>query len=144
MAELLYLARRIEEARPLLEKFRQSDTGDSRWAAMLGNLLAEAQDFENAIPLLESALEGPLPPLSARLDLGRSYLAVDEPAKAVEHLRAAASLDTDGSVHYQLSQAYQRTGMPDKAREALATYQALQARARQETQAAAALEITAP
>ena len=144
MAELLYLARRIEEARPLLEKFRQSDTGDSRWAAMLGNLLTEAQDFENAIPLLESALEGPLPPLSARLDLGRSYLAVDEPAKAVEHLRAAASLDTDGSVHYQLSQAYQRTGMRDKAREALATYQALQARARQETQAAAALEITPP
>ena len=144
MAELLYLARRIEEARPFLEKFRRSDAGDPRWAAMLGNLLAEAQDFESAIPLLESALAGPEPPLSARLDLGRSYLAIDEPAKALDHLRAAASLDTDGSVHYQLAQAYQRTGMRDQAREALATYQELQARTRQETEASAALEITAP
>ena len=144
VAELLYLARRIEEARPLLEKFHQADKGDPRWAAMLGNLLADAQDYGSAIPLLESALAAPNPPPSARLDLGRSYLAVDQPAKALDHLRAAASLDTDGSVHYQLAQAYQRTGMRDKAREALTTYQALQARTRQQTRAAAALEITAP
>jgi len=144
MAELLYLARRSAEARPLLEKFHRTDKGDPRWAAMLGNLMAEEQDFGSAIPLLESALAGPNPPQSARLDLGRSYLAVDKPEKAVEHLRAAASLDTDGSVHYQLAQAYQRTGMRDQAREALAKYQALQSRARQETRAAAALEITAP
>ena len=144
MAELLYLARRIEEARPLLEKFHGADKGDPRWAAMLGNLLADAQDFGNAIPLLESALAAPNPPQSARLDLGRSYLAVGKPEQALEHLRAAASLDTDGSVHYQLAQAYQRTGMRDQAREALAKYQALQTRTRQETRAAAALEITAP
>lgn len=144
MAELLYLARRVEEARPLLEKFHQTDKRDPRWAAMLGNLLAEAQDFRSAIPLLESALAAPNPPQSARLDLGRSYLSVDEPDKAVEHLRAAASLDSDGSVHYQLAQAYQRTGMRDQAREALTRYQALQARTSQETRAAAALEITAP
>ena len=144
MAELLYLARRVEEARPLLEKFHQTDKGDPRWAAMLGNLLAEAQDFRTAIPLLESVVAAPNPSRSARLDLGRSYLAVDEPAKALDHLRAAASLDTDGSVHYQLAQAYQRTGMRDEAREALTTYQALQARTSQETRAAAALEITAP
>ena len=144
MAELLYLARRIEEARPLLEKFYRTDKGDPRWAAMLGNLLAEAQDFGSAIPLLESALAAPNPPRSARLDLGRSYLAVDKPEEALKHLRAAASLDTDGSVHYQLAQAYQRTGMRDQAREALTKYQTLQSRARQETRAAAALEITAP
>lgn len=144
MAELLYLARRVDEARPLLEKFRQADNGDPRWAAMLGNLLADAQDYGSAIPLLESAVAAPNPPQAARLDLGRSYLAVDEPAKALDHLRAAASLDTDGSVHYQLAQAYQRTGMRDEAREALTTYQALQARTSQETRAAAALEITAP
>ena len=144
MAELLYLARRVEEARPLLEKFHQTDKGDPRWAAMLGNLLAETQDFRSAIPLLESALAAPNPPQSARLDLGRSYLAVDEPDKAVEHLRAAVSLDTDGSVHYQLAQAYQRTGMRDQAREALTKYQALRARTNEETRATAALEITAP
>lgn len=144
LAELLYLARRSAEARPLLEKFHRTDKRDPRWAAMLGNLLAEAQDFGSAIPLLESALTAPNPPRSARLDLGRSYLAVDKPEKALEHLRAAASLDTDGSVHYQLAQAYQRTGMRDQAREALAKYQALQTRTRQETRAAAALEVTAP
>ena len=144
MAELLYLARRSAEARPLLEKFHRTDKGDPRWAAMLGNLLADAQDFGNAIPLLESALAAPNPPQSARLDLGRAYLAVDKPEKALEHLRAAASLDADGSVHYQLAQAYQRTGMRDQAREALTKYQALQTRTREQTRAAAALEITAP
>lgn len=144
LAELLYLAKRIEEARPLLERFYSSDPDDPRWAAMLGNLLAEEQEYEKAVPLLQSSLALPGAPATARLDLGRSYLALDQPDEALPHLKSSLGLDTDGSIHYQLAQAFQRLGMRKQAREALAQYQALDARRRQQTEAGASLEITAP
>ena len=144
LAELLYLARRIEEARPLLRRFNDSDPNDPRWAAMLGSLLAEEQEYEMAIPLLQSSLALPGAPASVRLDLGRSYLALDQPSEALPHLKSSVGFDTDGSVHYQLAQAFQRLGMREEAREALAQYRALDARKRQQTEAGASLDITPP
>lgn len=144
LAELLYLAKRIEEARPLLERFYRLDPEAPRWAAMLGNLLAEEREYEKAVPLLQSSLALPGTPASVRLDLGRSYLALDRPDDALPHLKASLSVDTDGSIHYQLAQAFQRLGMREQAREALAQYQALNARTRQQTEAGASLEITPP
>ncbi len=144
LAELLYLAKRIEEARPLLERFYRSDPDDPRWGAMLGNLLAGEQEYEKAVPLLQSSLALTGAPATARLDLGRSYLALDQPGEALPHLQSSLGLDTDGSIHYQLAQAFQRLGMREQAREALAKYQSLDARKRQQTEAGASLEITAP
>ena len=144
LAELLFLARRIDEARPMLERFRSADSRDPRWPAMLGKLLTEEQEFDKAVPLLEAALALPNPPDSVPADLGRAYLALGKPADAIEHLQSASRRDADGSIHYQLAQAYQRLGMRDEAREALTTYRALEARSRQETAASAALEITPP
>ena len=97
-----------------------------------------------ARPLLQSSLALPGAPASARLDLGRSYLALDRPDDALPHLQSSVGLDTDGSIHYQLAQALQRLGTRDEAREALAQYQALDARVRQQTEAGAALDITPP
>ncbi len=144
MAELLYLAKRIDEARPLLERFYRSDPQDPRWAALLGNLLAEEQEYERAVPVLQSAVVLADAPATVRLDLGRSYLALDKPDEAVPHLSASLDLDADGSIHYQLAQAYQRLGMREQAREALTQYQALDAQRRQRIEASASLEITAP
>ena len=144
LAELLYLAKRTDEARPLLERFYRSDPKDPRWAAMLGNLLAEEREYEQAVPLLESSLALPGAPASVRMDLGRSYLALDRPDEALPHLQASLGVDTDGSIHYQLAQAFQRLGMREQAREALAQYRALDARRRQETEASSSLDITAP
>ena len=144
LAELLYLAGRVDEARPLLERFHRSDREDPRWAAMLGNLLAGEQEYEQAVPLLEHSLALPGAPATARLDLGRSYLALNRPDEALPHLESSLELDEDGSIHYQLAQALQRLGMRDRAREALMTYQELDARRRQQTEAGAGLAITAP
>ena len=144
LAELLYLAKRIEDARPLLEQFHASDSNDPRWAAMLGSVLAEEQEYEKAIPLLQSSLALPGAPASVRLDLGRSLLALDRPDEALPHLQSSVGLDSDGSIHYQLAQAFQRLGMRNEAREALAQYQALDARIRQQTEAGASLDITPP
>ena len=144
LAELLFLARRVDEARPMLERFQRTDPRDPRWPAMLGRLLADEQAYDEAVALLETALALPNPPDSVPADLGRAYLALGKPAAAVEHLQAASRRDADGSIHYQLAQAYQRLGLRDEAREALTTYRALEARNRQEVAASAALEITPP
>lgn len=144
LAELLFLARRIDDARPMLERFQRTDPSDARWPAMLGRLLTDEQEYDRALPLLERALTLPNPPDSVPADLGRAYLALGKPADAVEHLRAAVRRDADGSIHYQLAQAYQRLGMRDEARKALTQYRALESRSRQEAAASAALEITPP
>lgn len=144
LAELLFLARRTDEARPMLERFERTDPSDPRWPAMLGRLLTDEQEYDRALPLLERALTLPNPPDSVPADLGRAYLALGQPADAVEHLQAAVRRDADGSIHYQLAQAYQRLGMRDEAREALTQYRALESRSRQEAAASAALEITPP
>ncbi len=144
LAELLYRARKIDEARPLLERFLRSDPGDLKWPAMLGSLLVEQQRFEEAIPLLESALPLPDPAYATSRGLGRAYLATGRPEEAVKHLRAASRTDSDGSVHYQLAQAYQRMGRNAEAREALAAYRELEAQTRRSIEASASLEITPP
>ena len=144
LAELLYLAERIEEARPLLERFYRTDPDDPKWAAMLGNLLADEQEYEEAVPLLQFSLGLPGAPATARLDLGRAFLALDRPREALPHLKSSLDLDTDGSIHYQLAQAFRRLGMREEAQEALAQYRFLDARVRQQTEAGALLGITAP
>lgn len=144
LAELLFLARRIDEARPMLERFRSADPRDARWPAMLGRLLADEQEYDKAVPLLETALALPDPPDSVPTDLARAYLSLGKAADAVKHLQAASRRDADGSIHYQLAQAYQRLGMRNEAREALTKYRALESRSRQEAAASAALEITPP
>ena len=144
LAELLYLAKRTEEAMPLLRRFHAADPNDPRWGAMLGNLLAEEQEYEEAIPLLRSSLALPGAPASVQPDLGRSYLALGQAEKALPHLQASLDLDSDGSIHYQLAQALQRLERREQAREALTQYQALNARFQQEIEAGSALEITPP
>lgn len=143
-AEALFLARRGDEARPLLERFLDSDPQDPMWPAMLGNLLAQEQDFELAVPLLEQAVSFPDHPPSARTDLGRSYLSLGRAEEAAETLLPALGADTDGSIHYQLAQAYVQLGRREAAQGALAKYRELEARSRRLTEASAELEITPP
>ncbi len=144
LAELLYLARQFDDARPLLERFAREDSRDPRWPAMLGSILADEQDFNKAVAHLEAAMALPNPPATARLDLGRSYLSAGKPQEAIEHLRGSLGMDTDGSVHYQLAQAYQQAGQTEAARDALAKYRTLAEASRQATAASASLEITPP
>ena len=144
LAELLYLGGRTGEALPLLERFHQSEPDDPGWTGMLGSALAAEQKYERAVPLLETALRNPEAPVTARLELGRSLLALDQPERALPHLQASLGLDEDGSLHYQLAQAFRRLGMRQEAGEALEQYRLLDSRKRKETEAGAALRITAP
>jgi predicted Zn-dependent protease len=47
-------------------------------------------------------------------------------ADAIPHLEAARAIDSDGSIHFQLSRAYRDAGDEAKASAALKIYQAMQ------------------
>ncbi|MBM3786413.1 MAG: tetratricopeptide repeat protein [Acidobacteria bacterium] len=119
--------------------------GDSRLERALALSLSANREFERSIPLLKkhnlpyelgAALldsgdaYAALPPLQAayKLDparralLGRALLAADQPAAALPHLIAAKLDDPDGSLHLQLSRAYQRLGRQAEAAAAVKVY----------------------
>jgi Flp pilus assembly protein TadD len=62
--------------------------------------------------------------LAAAEVLGRTYLALGQPAKAVALLEKARPLD-DGAISFALNSAYRRLGRESEARAALARYQQL-------------------
>ena len=76
--------------------------------------------------------------------LGRAYMQVGEAEKAVPALEAALSIDVDGSLHYQLAQAYIQTGRRAEAKAPLAKYQEMQRVQQERLATAQEMEITAP
>lgn len=58
--------------------------------------------------------------------LGRALMQMGRSTEAIPHLVAALPADSDGSLHFQLSRAYQETGQAEKAAAAMKTYQAMQ------------------
>jgi predicted Zn-dependent protease len=68
--------------------------------------------------------------MPVRASLGRALLQSGDAAAALPHLQAAAKADdpeSDGAIHYQLAQVYQRLGRAADAKAALAEYQKRQA-----------------
>jgi tetratricopeptide (TPR) repeat protein len=119
IAVSLYMGADYHSAAPLLLKVRPM-TPDLNY--MEGDALLHLEDAGRAIPYLEAALRGDSKMLGARASLGLAYARVGQPVKAIPHLVAAASIDEDGSLSYQLSRAYQAAGQPDNARQALERY----------------------
>ena len=144
LASQLYLARRFDEARPRLESLVKSRPNEPRWSFLLGDLHLQQQSIEEAIPLLERAATQAPDLLPAHHALGRAYLQAGRPADAVPELEAALSIDLDGSLHYQLAQAYIQTGRRDAAAAPLAKYRELQQTQQAQLEQAQEMEITAP
>ena len=86
---------------------------------MLGDAYLHQQQVEKAIPALESAVAAEPTLLPARAALGRAWMLKGDPARALPNLEAARQTDEDGSLHYQLSRAYQAKGDTAGAKEAL-------------------------
>jgi predicted Zn-dependent protease len=125
LATSLYLARDFEAARPLLEELVRREPGSAETAFMLGDGYLQQQQAEKAIPALEAAVAVDPKLLLARAALGRAYMLAGDPGRALPHLEAAGETDEDGSLHYQLSRAYQARGLADRAQETLRRSQEL-------------------
>lgn len=132
-------------ALPLFQDLLREQPASAELNYLLGDTLLALQREENAIPLLKLAVIHDPKSLAAHKSLARAELAAGKPVEAIPHLKAALATDEDGSLHYQLAQAYQATGQPELAKKFLADYQkihqsvtAAREAAKQET------EITAP
>ncbi|WP_110174085.1 tetratricopeptide repeat protein [Luteitalea pratensis] len=123
LAGALYAARDFEGALPLLEKLYGLAPDAPDLQVALGEALLQAQQVDRAVGLLTKAVAADPSMLQARASLGRALVQSGAFEEAIPHLEKALAGDVDGSVHYQLAQAMQRTGKPDRAKALLAEYQ---------------------
>ena len=145
LAGALYAARNLEEALPLLEKLHGMAPDAPDLLVALGDALLQGQQVERAVTLLTRAVTADPSLVPAHAALGRALMQAGDAARAVPHLEKALPTDGDGSLHYQLAQALQRTGNPERARVLLAEYQKRQQAATQPPATPAeAATITAP
>ena len=98
----------------------------------LGVLLVEARKYDEALPLLESAVRVPAPSYDAWMFLGRSQLGLGRAADAVVSLqRALETVKTSGqnvrryAIHYQLATALRDSGRTAEAEREFAEAQRL-------------------
>lgn len=119
LAASVYLSKDYAAADPLLRGALRNEPNSPELNFYLGDTLLNLQKPEAAIPLL---LKVPKLP-AAHAALGRAYMQTGQAAEAIPHLKAALTIDDDGSLYYQLSRAYQTTGQATLAKEALAKYQ---------------------
>ena len=61
--------------------------------------------------------------MAADASMGLALSRTGRNAEAVPHLERALELDDDGSLHFQLANAYRASGNAEKARAAMAQYQ---------------------
>lgn len=112
---------------------------------LTGDTLLALQRAEEAIPLLKRAAIHNPKSLTVHKSLARADLAAGKAADAIPHLKAALPADEDGSLHYQLAQAYQASGQHELAKKILIEYEAIQRSATAAREAAKReTEITAP
>jgi predicted Zn-dependent protease len=131
LAESLVEDRRYEEAQRLLDPLVAAQPANGDWQYLLGDALLEQRRADAALPHLIASQRlqaDHLPTLEA---LGRAYLALSQPAKAIPLLERARPLDT-GAISFALSSAYRRLGREQEAQAALARYRQLSGGAEKE------------
>jgi predicted Zn-dependent protease len=143
LAISVYLNRDFARAEPLLRDRLDREPAAADLRFFLGEILLEQQKHEQAADELRRAVALEPKLLGAQSALGRALMQSGKPADAVPYLEAARAIDRDGSIHYQLSRAYQAAGRPEDAKAALARYQELSRSASVGTEGVDA-EITAP
>ena len=99
----------------------------TRTFSWLGDcLLGQGHPPEQALAHLSRAGELRPDALAYRALLGQVLLQSGNPRAAVVQLEQASPLDRDGSIHFQLANAYRSLGKPELARRALARQEELQ------------------
>ncbi len=123
LAISLHQSRNFKEAQTLFAKLLKREPDSAELNFYLGDCLLNLQRVDEAIPYLEKSVRLDPKFLGARSSLARAYLAVDRGADAIPHLRAALSIDRDGSLHYQLARALREAGDREAARDMMLKYQ---------------------
>jgi tetratricopeptide (TPR) repeat protein len=123
LAISLFQTADLDRARELFEDLLKSEPESPELNYYVGDILLKSQKPADALPFLNKAVHHDPGLLPAHASLARTYLALGEADRAIPHLKAALSLDDDGSLHYQLGRAYQANGQVELARQMLKQYQ---------------------
>ncbi len=145
LASSLFLAGDFQTAIDEADKALKRDPRSPEMNFTAGDSWLRLEEADRAIPYLRKALAADPKLLAADASLGLALSRIANFAEAIPHLEKAMALDEDGSLHYQLSRAYQATGDAVKAKAALATYQELlQKEQQRKEEAARESQIVAP
>ncbi len=126
LAQALWTSREFEAAIPILQELVKAAPENADWQFELGDGLCATGRPEDGVPHLQRAVEIAPNLLPAQAKLGEALLHAGDAAAAIPHLQLAESLDTDGSIHFQLATAYRRIGKAELASRALARWRELQ------------------
>lgn len=129
LAVSLSASRDYEGARQLLQDLIKRSPDSVELNYWLGFTLLGLVKAEEGIPFLKKAVESDPTILEAQRDLARAYLQGGQAEKAFPHLKAALPIDEDGSLYYQLAQAYRKTGQKELEREMLRKFREIQSSA---------------
>jgi len=132
LALSLFLAKDHQAAKAVIDELLKREPRSSQWNYLTGEIFLAEEKADQALPFLLKAVQKQPDFLPAHASLGRTYLALQQPAKAIPHLERALPSDTDGNLHYQLARACQTTGNAERARVALQKYQEIQRKNQQE------------
>lgn len=145
LAASLLGAKEYAEAQTLTSALLAAEPNAPDLQNLQGDLYLAQQMAAEAVPFLERAVKANPNVLEARASLARALLQAGQPAAALPHVTAALPADTDGSLHFQLARAYQATGQADAAAAAMAKYQAIQAKMKEQQRVVEdEAQITAP
>ncbi len=118
LAEALWADRQYGEAVAILEKFVTSAPDHADWQFELGDALFNLGKSEESIQHLSRAVALDPNLLAAQAKLGEALLRTGNAAAALPYLERSRSIDRDGSIHFQLAQAYRRLGRMEDAAQA--------------------------
>ena len=145
LAIALFQTADLSGARELFQELLKSNPESPELNYYLGDILLKSQKPADALAFLNKAIRHDPGLLPAQASLARTYLALGQADKAIPHLKAALSIDEDGSLYYELGHAYQAHGQVELARQALKRYQEIHSKQEAEKQALnREIQITPP
>ena len=132
-------------ALPLFQELLHQQPDSAEFNYFAGDTLLELQQPKEALPLLKRAAARDPKSVAAQKSLARCQLAAGQAANAIPHLKLVLASDEDGTLHYQLAQAYRAIGQIELSKKMLSDYESMQRSIAARNEAAKQeTDITAP
>jgi predicted Zn-dependent protease len=145
LAISLKLGEDYSAALPLFQKLLDQQPDSAEFNYFAGDTLLDLQQPKEALPLLKRAVARDPKSVAAQKSLARCELAAGQAANAIPHLKLVLARDEDGTLHYQLAQAYRAIGQIELSKKMLSDYESMQRSIAARNEAAKQeTDITAP
>jgi tetratricopeptide (TPR) repeat protein len=127
LGSVYYLEARLKDAEDEYREALKLDAGDPQALSMLGVILLDRGQAEQAVPYLEQGLEANPHIAYLQRKMGQALLESGETEKAVEHLREAIGLNPqEATAHFLLWKAYIALNRRKEATQELEEFRRLQ------------------